>query len=382
MDDAYGHAARVASGDRSAFEVVHDASSIPSLPLVWYSAITPQLDAGDFVQGLLMEQSAAVVYGQSNSGKTFWTTDLALHVAAGRPWCGRRVDQGGVVYCVLEGGIGFQNRVSAWKEETGLGGYDLPFVSVPAALNLLSPDGDTDRLIAAIEWAKQRMAVPLKLIVIDTLARALAGGNENAPDDMGALVVNMDLIREKTGAAVLFVHHSGKDQARGARGHSSLQAAIDTEIEVVDDEEGGTRTATVVKQRELTKGDVLEFSLRVVELGANRHGEPVTTCVVIAAAESQARPKRLRFSGHTKNAFEILTNLLAEQGRAGHSGTPNGARSVPDEWWRDRFYQHAMPGAEQAAKQKAFRRAADALMDCRSVAMNNGRVWLPYGENE
>ncbi len=49
---------------------------------------------------------------------------------------------------------------------------------------------------------------------------------------MGALVRCMDLIRQETGACVLFVHHSGKDAAKGARGHSLLRAAIDTEIEV------------------------------------------------------------------------------------------------------------------------------------------------------
>lgn len=364
----------------------HETIPVPTLPLVWYSDIVPQLDARDFVQGVLMEQSAAVVYGQSNSGKTFWTTDLALHIAAGRPWCGRRVDQGGVVYCVLEGGIGFQNRVSAWKEETGLGGYDLPFVSIPAALNLLSPDGDTERLIAAIAWATQRMTSPLKLIVIDTLARALAGGNENAPDDMGALVVNMDLIREKTGAAVLFVHHSGKDQARGARGHSSLQAAIDTEIEVVDTETGGIRTATVAKQRELTKGDVFEFSLRVVELGSNKHKEPVTTCVVEPCVEAAGVRRHTpsgvsalrNLKGHNRRALEVLTDLLAASGKSGYAGVPDGFTSVPEDWWRENFYDCAMAGAEQDAKKRAFRRAADHLVGVHLAGMNAGRVWLVH----
>jgi RecA-family ATPase len=48
----------------------------------------------------------------------------------------------------------------------------------------------------------------------------MAGGNENAPDDMGALVRNIDRLRAETGAAVLLVHHTGKDTSRGARGHS------------------------------------------------------------------------------------------------------------------------------------------------------------------
>jgi hypothetical protein len=97
---------------------------------------------------------------------------------------------------------------------------------------------------------------------------------------MGALVMNMDRIRSETGACVLFVHHSGKDAAKGARGHSCLRAAIDSEFELVADEETGARSAAVVKQRDLPKGAVFEFRLEQVTLGQNPHGEDVTTCLV------------------------------------------------------------------------------------------------------
>ena len=131
------------------------------------------------------------------------------------------------------------------------------------------------------------MSVPVRLIVVDTLSRALAGGNENVPDAMEFLVTNMDHIRAKTGCAVLFVHHSDKDAAKGARGHSLLRAAVDTEIEVVDAD--SQRTATVVRQRDMAKGGVYGFTLKTVPLGLNRHGEPVTSCIV-EHVEAAARP--------------------------------------------------------------------------------------------
>ena len=358
-----------------------------AFPLLWFCEIEPSLDARDFVQGVLMEQGSAVVYGQSNSGKTFWTTSLALHVAAGHEWCGCRVEQGGVVYCALEGGIGFKNRVAAWREENGLRGYEIPFAAVSSAVNLLTPGADTDRLILTVNAAATSIKVPVKLIVVDTLARALAGGNENAPDDMGALVLNMDRIRAETGAMVLFVHHSGKDQAKGARGHSSLQAAIDTEIEVTVDDIGEGRNATVVKQREMRKGQVFPFSLRVVELGENRHGEAVTTCVV-ENGEVQAAgavTARRRLTGHNKRALEVLADLVATAGQAGHSGVPSGYSSVPEKWWRERFYERAMPGATDEAKKKAFSRAAEALIESHHVGMAAKRIWLTQrkeGQND
>lgn len=257
-------------------------AALPPLPLTWFHEIAPELEAREIVQGLIGEQTAIVVYGASNVGKTFWTTDLALHVAAGKRWCGRRVAQGGVVYCALEGGRGFQNRVTAWKRRHGMEDARLPFAAIRAALNLLEPEADPRRLVEAAQAVAAGMEMPVRLIVIDTLARAFGGGDENGPEDMGALIRNMDMIREATGAAVLFVHHSGKDQARGARGHTSLRAAVDTEIEVAADKEGGGKIATPVKQRDLEKGEAFPFTLKRVELGRNQHGEPVTSCVVEA----------------------------------------------------------------------------------------------------
>lgn len=348
------------------------------LPLVYFNDIEPCLDVRDFVQGVLVEQGAAVVYGESNAGKTFWTTDLALHVAAGREWNGRRVEQGGVIYCVLEGGAGFKNRVAAWRNESQE--RDIPFAAIPSGLNLLDPDADTPRLIAAINIAAQAMGQPVKLVVIDTLSRAMAGGNENAPDDMGALVRNMDMIRMATGACILFVHHSGKDAAKGARGHSLLRAAIDTEIEVVAGE-GEAKSATVVKQRELKKGDVFDFTLKVVELGTNRHGEAVTTCLVDGAKSQQTGfTPRVKLSGAEKRAFEVLSYVIGSAGRDGDVGVPSGCVSVPEKWWRDRFYDSAMPGDTQDAKQKAFKRASTSLINNSVVGMAAGRVWIASRE--
>ena len=344
--------------------------------LVWFEDIEPDLSSRDFVQGLLEEAAAAVVYGDSNAGKTFWATDLALHVAAGREWNGRRVEQGAVIYCVLEGGKGFRNRVSAWRARHMPDGGRIPFAAIQAGLNLLDPEADVPLLIQRIQAAARRAEMPVKLVVIDTLARAFVGGNENSSEDMGALVLNMDEIRRATGACVLFIHHSGKDQDRGARGHSSLRAAIDTEIEVIADEESGARSATVVKQREMQKGEVFGFGLDVVELGKNRHGEAVTTCVVVPAQGEGPARKAKPLSADQARAFEVLTDLIARQGVAGF-GVPHERPSVPEEWWRDRFYDRAKAGANEETKRKAFRRAADTLVQRKLVEVHHGRVWVP-----
>jgi hypothetical protein len=345
-------------------------------PLLWFDEIHPVMEANDFVQGVLVQKSAVVVYGNSNAGKTFWTTDLVLHVAAGLTWSEKRVDQGGVIYCALEGGNGFKNRVAAWRKKHGLEGEKIPFAAIQSSINLLDPQADTQRLIRTIQDAAGQMGCPVVTVVIDTLSRAMAGG-KRTPDDMGALVMNMDTIRAATGACVIFIHHSGKDQARGARGHSLLRAAIDTEIEVVVNEETGARAATLVKQRELSKGAIYGFTLDIVELGENQHGEPVTTCVVEHTGAQASRPaKEAKLAPQQQWAMAALIDALAGAGRSGHYGCPANVPTVPEELWRDTFYKSSMPGSSQETKKRAFHRASTALLTNRKVAMRDSRVWV------
>ena len=252
----------------------------PPLPLTYYADIRPALDAADFVEGLLIDGAMSVIYGESGCGKTFFTLDLALHVAAGMPWRGREVDQRGVLYLALEGSHGINNRVAAFQLANALNATDFPFAVVPVALNLLASDGDTMRVIEAAQVAAAHLGIKVGLIVVDTLSRAMAGGNENASEDMGALVGNVDVIRQALPSHVAVVHHSGKDGAKGARGHSLLRAATDTEIEVSRGFGSKTSLAKVTKQRELDLEGEFAFRLVPVELGVNRRGKAVTSCVV------------------------------------------------------------------------------------------------------
>jgi hypothetical protein len=350
------------------------------LPLVWFDRIAPSLEVMDFVQGVLIEKCAVVVYGDSNGGKTFWASDLALHVAAGRRWNGRRVEQGGVVYCVLEGSKGFRNRVTAWKRKHGLEDTTIPFAVVEVPLDLLEPRADTARLIATVQAAAARKGMPVKLVVIDTLSRALAGGNENSSEDMGALVRNMDTIRAETGACVLFIHHTGKDQARGARGWSGLRAAIDTEIEVVADEDAATARATVVKQRDMQKGDAFAFRLERVVLGQNRHGEDVTTCVVEPMGEGARRPARMP-PPQLKKALGFLHDLVAREGvplPAAWCMAPD-LRGVREDRWREESESRRLSTSPDPRNRRSvITRAMDGLNNGGLVAMKDGWVWAVH----
>jgi hypothetical protein len=276
----------------SAFPKIHTpAVRPPSFALTHISDIEPSLDARDFVEGLLIEGGASVIYAPSNVGKTFWIMDVAAHVATGKAWRfgEHEVDQGAVVFVALEGEGGAKNRIEGMRREGILTDED-PFYLITVPVNLLEPV-DAEMLAESVSQAASKSGMPVKLVVIDTLSRAMAGGNENAPQDMTSFVAAIDAIRAKTGAHVAIVHHCGKDEARGARGHSSLRAAVDTEIELHRPEAENIITVRVTKQRDLPTGEPMPFSLKLVTLGLNPSGKPVTTCVVMQQNSVMAAEK-------------------------------------------------------------------------------------------
>ncbi|MDK6410753.1 AAA family ATPase, partial [Escherichia coli] len=70
---------------------------------------------------------------------------------------------------------------------------------------------------------------PLRLIVVDTFSRTFVG-NENSTEDAMKFHNAVDVLAQRYSCAVVVVHHSGKDEARGMRGSSAMYAAADTVI--------------------------------------------------------------------------------------------------------------------------------------------------------
>lgn len=351
------------------------AGKSTSLPLIYFQDVKPALRAEDFVEGLIIKAAMSVIYGPSNCGKTFFMTDLALHVALGLEWRGREVERMGVIYCAMEGAHGIQNRVAAFALACGLTGQEIPFAIIPVALNLLDPNADTSRLIDAIMAAAERMAIPVGLVVMDTLSRAMAGGNENSAEDMGALVVNSDRIRQATGAHVAWIHHSGKDQAQGARGHSLLRAATDTEIEISRADNDSPSIAKVTKQRELEIDGVFGFTLKRVELGLNRRGKPVTSCIVEPTDDRPAKP-RISLTNGEAMALRILHDVMATQPcQVPFQAAEAGVKSATSKHaWRETFFARSTAETHDA-KKKAFNRAADGLAQKSQIGVHHDTVW-------
>lgn len=329
--------------------------------MVRLDAIEPVLSIGYLVKGWLSTSALSVLFGPSNAGKTFVALSIAMHVAAGREWRGCKVTQGPVLYIAAEGGFGVLNRLAAFKlvhPEMATA----PFTLLPIGVDLHARED------AKIITALLRDAKPA-LIVVDTLARSIGEGDENTAKDTAMFVRNCDLMRETTGAHVLIIHHTGKDEDRGARGSSALRAAVDTEILV-----SSNHTITSQKQRDMVAPEPLHFSLRSVSLGVDADGDPVTSAVMVSA--DKPAPIRKPLTGKNQVAMTALGEALRDYGRTGLSGDYPACAVVAVEHWRDACDAHGLTtGASEAAGRVAFKRAKDKLIDLNEVREFNGHVW-------
>ena len=335
--------------------------------LVRLSDIKPILTSNALVRGWLDKNCLSIIYGPSNAGKTFVALDLAMHIAAGKPWRGCRVAGGPVLYIAAEGGMGVHNRLAAFKSDHP-DMADAPFTLLPIGVDLHGA-GDA---VAICEAMQDEPA----LIVIDTLARSMGSGDENTAKDASMFVRNCDLIREATGAHVMVIHHTGKDEDRGARGSSAFRGAVDGEVQVTSDGQ-----IFCHKQRDQEKGAPLHFKLRQVVLGENEFGEPVTSAVVDAADPPKAKRKPL--TGTNQIAIEALNNALDDHGEVrGGNLYPAKRKVVHIDHWRAACDDHGLTkGITDAAARMAFMRAKKKLMELNEVREWGDHVWRVQGDD-
>ncbi len=224
-------------------------------------------------------------------------------VARGIEWLGRRVRQGRVIYLAAEGAGGVRKRLRAYASENGIDLNDVPLSIIDAPANFLAKD---EKSIGEVVINGGSAA----LIIIDTLAQVTPGGDENSSSDMGNVIAACKYLHKLTGAFVLLVHHTGKDATRGARGHSSLMAAMDSAIEIVKD--GNLRRVMLSKMKDGRDGLLATFKLRPVIVGYDEYGDEETSCIVdyIDAPGGNGRSKhKSKYKNAVLAAYDSYNDL-------------------------------------------------------------------------
>ena len=344
---------------------------------IWLKDMTIETAATGFVRGLLDGGGLSVVFGEPSCGKTFFATDLSFHVAQGAQWRRLRVRGGPVLYIAAEGGLGLTRRLEALCRDRSVDKAQTPFCLLRACPDLCSSRTDAEAVVVEAQFMAEECEAPCQLIVIDTLARVIAGGDENSPRDMGMLIRNIGHLQTETGAHVMLIHHSGKTSERGPRGHSSVLAAADTVIEVARRED--MSVATVTKQKDGETGNAFAFRLERTVIGTDPDGDEISTCIVRHVDGDIAPSPREKLSDKQSIALEALVDAINTGGEAPPPSDhiPPKKSAVPLRVWKDYCSaKHLSSSDTPDAIRKAFDRAKDGLHTKGKIGMWQDWVWL------
>jgi len=275
------------------------APGAPSFPRRWRTAddVIREPDPEPVVDGIAWPGRVTLLTAESGAGKTFVLLDLAAGLARDR-WHGRRVQAGSVAYASWEGDL-LNRRLLALRER----GADLAHVfllSMREALNSTRGDGATPGELLLSEQVRdlaahleETGAEPLRLLVLDTLRASMAGSEDSSEHASAYLRAVRRIADAAPTAAVLVAHHTGwqdgeaKHRRARERGSSAFRGNTDHALYLAVSKRASVAdpiaylSLDTPKLRDELPGPPLRLQRRRVQTSIrNRHGEPVTSCVI------------------------------------------------------------------------------------------------------
>lgn len=374
------------------------AVSPPIVPVVIWDGDADAEPTAWLVKDMISEGTVGFFVGESRAGKSFLTINLAASLARGATFFGKRTRQGGSLIYAAEAAGTIPRRLKAARlgpiapfldeqgrqREDGTEPARLPVAVVPGGLDLLTEGGVRAFVDIALDVSREmerKAGVPLRLIVIDTTLAAFPISNWNDPADVSRVTGAMARVAKETGAAVLGVHHHGKDVSRGPAGSYALTAAADFIVSVLidGDVEGNVtgRRIAITKQREGETGWGCEFTLTAFKVGTDEHGEDVMSAYVepieaTAGTGGAKRAKERKKSGSSKAFTDALAAALAAHGKDGRTMDGTNGRVVSAHHVREAFATRYVPDTAptkmEEARRKAFSRGLQEAIDTGVVA--------------
>lgn len=251
------------------------------------------------VKGVLPFSGVGFIGGQSGAGKSFLACHLAVCVASGEPFFGRKVkERCGVLYIAAEGGATIAARILAARKTTAPEADGLPIAMGTSCPDLRAKGGWewlAALIEAATEWMRARFGLPLGLIIIDTLGAALGMDDENSNAEANAIVRDLRALADATETMVLAVAHYGKTAETGLRGASAWRGGADVILSVMADRNETTgaasnRRLSLAKSRDGVEGPISGFELAEFRLGVDEDLQSVTTCTIRPVDAPAASP--------------------------------------------------------------------------------------------
>jgi hypothetical protein len=357
-------------GDEIAANEFHQASPPPPsaaknrFALVRYDEILTMAEPEWLIPGVLTQNTFAVLYAPYDSFKSFIAADWALCLATGTPWCGQPVKRCDAVYVVGEAVSGTRLRLEAWVKQHGIEARG--FAIVPLAPNLMFPE-QVKEFIRAILDERRANGFDPGLVVIDTLHRSMAGGDENSAKDMSVVIASIAAIQREIGCTVVLIHHAGKDVDRGSRGSSAVPADTDSLLTVTRHPGTMTCTLRVERHKDADSGQVFPLRLVKVELPVNPKTLESRSSLVVTLDTQPTIP----LSDIELRALRVLVELVEAEGVIVE---PHGRVVQVIRWEMVCEDRQLSTAADRKNRNQAFRRAVQKLVDAGKIVVKGDLV--------
>jgi len=348
------------------------------------------------IKGLITMAEVGLLAGESGTGKSFVAIDAGMAIARGTSWMGRRVEQGAVLYVAGEGGLGVKKRLRAYRQEHGISADErVPFILIPEPIDLYKGEEHADQLIVeAQHWAAQLPDDPIRLIVIDTFSASTPGADENSAKDMSPVLQRGARLARATGAAVIFVQHMNASGEK-VRGWTGIKANVDSVLicrktETKDENGNWIYEVELDKCKDGVRGLTWNYVLDSVELGTDRHGDAITSCIVVEPSGSgKDAPDYSTFTTNMRDTFAAIKKAITLYGEKTPGGlslpmsitTVTTLQGVVEAYMRDILVVDAnAPDADRArareTARKSIQRGGADLRDRGYIGRESKWIWL------
>jgi archaellum biogenesis ATPase FlaH len=228
------------------------------------------------IRGILSRGEVACIFGSPGAGKSMFALRMAYAVSRGDPISGMRTENGPVLYLAYEDFDGITRRIAGLYSRVGPSD-NFNLWSDVGNLYAEDEEGNSYPIYKLAKYAREHR---ISLIVIDTLAIAFAGVEENDHKSMGRVIERAKYLADKSGAAVVIVHHGTKSEigTPTPRGSGTLNAALDLALHVRQPSSGRIEVrSTKVKNG---SNDVrLSYKIRAEQVGVDFSGDSVSAAV-------------------------------------------------------------------------------------------------------
>jgi hypothetical protein len=348
-----------------------------ALKLTYFGEFGEKTKKRPILKGFINKAENSALIGPPKSLKSGLMTEIALHCAAGKDWRGHSASEPyGVVIFALERADLYRRRLDAYRLRDGLT-ENLPIAVAGTVIDLLNPKC-TAVIVATVREAEKKFGRAVGLIVIDTFSKGIAasGGDENLAKDQNRVAANLRRVQEVIDVHIACVGHTGKDEAKGARGSNAHLGDIDLMIQISGDK---IKTAKVTAANDQPERVLAQFQAELVEVGVDDDGEVETVGIVSneEVSSADAGEGTAKLSAIQQAALNELWNCIADGETASRPNdvhVPVSVKGLTLTTWRKRLAARRIINPEGNPHEQ-FKRIHVRLANLGKIGIWGDFVW-------